>query len=48
MGADEYLITVPFFQTPADYAPYPHLEAYARERYGPDANAKDGILGFVN
>ena len=48
MGADEYLITVPGFQTPADYAAYPHLEAYARERYGPDATAKDGILGFVN
>ena len=48
MGADEYLITVPGFQTPADYAAYPHLESYARERYGPDATAKDGILGFVN
>jgi hexosaminidase len=48
MGADEYLITVPGFQTPADYAAYPHLEAYARERYGPDATPKDGILGFVN
>ena len=48
MGADEYLITVPGFQTPADYAAYPHLEAYARDRHGPDATAKDGILGFVN
>ena len=48
MGADEYLITAPGFQTPADYAAYPHLEAYARERYGAEATAKDGILGFVN
>ena len=47
-GGDEYLITVPGFQTPGDYAAYPHLEAYARQRYGPDATAKDGILGFVN
>ncbi len=27
---------------------YPQLEAYARERYGPAANAKDAIHGFVN
>ena len=47
-GADEYLITIPGFQTPGDYASYPHLEAYARQRYGPEATAKDGILGFVN
>ena len=46
-GADEYLITVPGFQTPADYAAYPQLEQYARDRYGPGATAKDGILGFV-
>ena len=46
-GADEYLITVPGFQTPADYAAYPQLEQYAREEHGPDATAKDGILGFV-
>jgi hexosaminidase len=48
MGADEYLITVPGFQTPVDYALYPQLEAYARREYGPEATAKDGILGFVN
>ena len=47
-GGDEYLLTVPGFQTPVDYTAYPHLEAYARERYGPDATPKDGILGFVN
>lgn len=48
MGADEYLITVPGFQTPVDYAAYPHLAAYARREYGPQATVKDGILGFVN
>jgi hexosaminidase len=48
MGADEYLLTVPGFQTPADYAAYPQLQEYARARYGPEATPKDGILGFVN
>lgn len=47
-GADEFLVTVPPFATPADYALYPRLEAYARQEHGPDANAKDGILGFLN
>jgi hexosaminidase len=47
MGADEFLgILVP--PTPADYARYPQLEAYAKATYGPNANAKDGFLGFVN
>jgi hexosaminidase len=47
IGADEFLgILVP--ATPADYARYPQLEAYAKQRYGPNANAKDGFLGFVN
>jgi hexosaminidase len=34
--------------TPADYARYPQLEAYAKAHYGPTANPKDGFLGFVN
>ena len=47
MGADEFLgILVP--PTPADYARYPQLEAYAKKIYGPAANAKDGFLGFAN
>ncbi len=45
-GADEYLITSAV--TPLAYAPYPQLEAYARDRYGPEATVKDGILGFLN
>ena len=47
-GADEYLITIPAVPTPIDYTLYPHLQAYARERYGRTATPKDGILGFVN
>ena len=31
-GADEFLVTVPPLATPVDYALYPQLEAYARER----------------
>jgi hexosaminidase len=47
MGADEFLgILLP--PTAADYARYPQLEAYAKATYGPNANAKDGFLGFVN
>jgi hexosaminidase len=44
-GADEYL---GFVSTPADYALYPQLEAYAEARYGPNANGKDAVLDFVN
>ena len=40
-GADEYLF-------PADYASYPHLQRYARARYGPRATGADAYLGFVN
>lgn len=47
-GADEFLVTVPPLATPVDYVLYPRLEAYAREQHGPDATAKDGILGFLN
>src|SRR5205814_1631718 len=47
MGADEFLSVI-LPPTPADYARYPQLEAYAKATYGPTANAKDGFLGFVN
>lgn len=40
-GADEFL-------APADYARYPQLERYAKQTYGSDANAKDGVLGLLN
>jgi hexosaminidase len=47
MGADEFLSVI-LPPTPADYARYPQLESYAKARYGPAANAKDGFLGFIN
>jgi hexosaminidase len=47
MGADEFLSVI-LPPTPADYARYPQLDAYAKANYGPSANAKDGFLGFVN
>lgn len=40
-GADEFLPA-------SEYPLHPQLESYAREQYGPDANAKDAIHGFVN
>lgn len=40
-GGDEYMAS-------ADYRNYPQLQAYAREKHGPDANAKDAVLDFVN
>jgi hexosaminidase len=40
-GGDEVLPS-------AAYSRYPSLESYAKERYGPSANAKDAIHGFVN
>jgi hexosaminidase len=43
LGADEVL---PFVVYPAGL--YPSLEEFAIERYGPTANAKDAIHGFVN
>jgi hexosaminidase len=45
LGADEYLGIA---STPADYYQYPQLEAYARARYGGQANGKDAVLDFVN
>lgn len=47
MGADEFL-SVLVAPTPADYARYPQLGAYAKARYGPSAIPEDGFLGFVN
>jgi hexosaminidase len=47
IGADEFLSVI-LPPTPADYARYPQLQAYAKQTYGPTANAKDGFLGFVN
>jgi hexosaminidase len=44
-GADEYLGA---FSTEADYARYPQLAAFAREKYGPDAGARDAVQDFVN
>ena len=38
MGADEFLSVI-LPPTPADYARYPQLEAYAKATYGPAANA---------
>ncbi len=43
VGGDEVL---PFFTYPVGL--YPSFEANARERFGPSANAKDAIHGFVN
>jgi hexosaminidase len=40
-GGDEYMAS-------SEYRKYPQLQAYAREEYGPDANAKDAVLDFVN
>ena len=40
-GGDEYIATT-------QYLLYPQLEAYAKEKYGPDANGKDAIFGHIN
>jgi len=40
-GADEYL-------SPSEYASHPELLSYAQELYGPNANAQDIYVGFVN
>lgn len=40
-GADEYL-------SPDQYADYPELLSYAQQIYGPNANAQDVYVGFVN
>lgn len=39
IGADEYV---------TNYSNYPQILTYARQQYGPNANAKDAYLGFVN
>jgi hexosaminidase len=41
VGADEYL-------PDSELAAYPQLAAYAQQRYGAGATAKDAVLGFVN
>jgi hexosaminidase len=41
LGADEYLMR-------DSYAKYPQLQAFAQQRYGSEAAAKDVYLGFVN
>jgi len=41
IGANEYI-------RQEDYADFPSLLAYAQQHYGPDANAHDTYLGFVN
>lgn len=41
LGADEYLMG-------DDYANYPQLQTFARQRYGANAEARDAYLGFVN
>ncbi|MEV7088470.1 family 20 glycosylhydrolase [Streptomyces sp. NPDC093085] len=41
MGADEYMLG-------SDFAKYPHILQYARERYGPAATPQDAFIDFVN
>ncbi|GGP87749.1 lacto-N-biosidase [Streptosporangium pseudovulgare] len=41
MGADEYMIG-------SDYARYPQMAAYAKEKFGPDAVPQDAFVDFVN
>ncbi|MET9758857.1 beta-N-acetylhexosaminidase [Streptomyces sp. NPDC006372] len=41
MGADEYMLG-------SDFARYPQVLKYARERYGPDATPQDAFVDFVN
>ncbi|MGZ8665914.1 MAG: family 20 glycosylhydrolase [Solirubrobacterales bacterium] len=41
LGADEYL-------PDSELDAYPQLAAYAQQRYGAGATAKDAVLGFVN
>ena len=48
IGADEYVLTVPVLATPIDPLPYPQLQAYAEQRFGPGATFKDGVMSFVN
>jgi hexosaminidase len=41
MGADEYMLG-------SDFAKYPQILRYAREKYGPDATPQDAFIDFVN
>jgi hexosaminidase len=41
MGADEYMLG-------SDYAKYPQMLAYAREKFGPDAVPEDAFVDFIN
>ncbi|RKN04786.1 glycosyl hydrolase family 20 [Streptomyces radicis] len=41
MGADEYMLG-------SEYAAFPQIEAYARERFGPRAVPQDAFVDFVN
>lgn len=41
MGADEYMLG-------SDFAQYPHIQEYARKKYGPDATPQDAFIDFVN
>ncbi|MCT9140791.1 family 20 glycosylhydrolase [Streptomyces violarus] len=41
MGADEYMLG-------SDFAKYPQVLKYARERYGPNATPQDAFVDFVN
>lgn len=41
MGADEYMLG-------SDFAKYPQILAYARERFGADATPQDAFVDFVN
>ena len=41
MGADEYMLG-------SDFAKYPQMLRYAREKYGPDATPQDAYVDFVD
>lgn len=41
MGADEYMLG-------SDFAKYPQILKYARDKYGPDATPQDAFIDFVN
>ncbi|MET9908271.1 beta-N-acetylhexosaminidase [Streptomyces sp. NPDC006476] len=41
MGADEYMLG-------SDYAKYPQMLKYAREKYGPNATPQDAYVDFIN
>ncbi|WP_030674177.1 family 20 glycosylhydrolase [Streptomyces cellulosae] len=41
MGADEYMLG-------SDFAKYPQILRYARQKYGPDATPQDAFIDFVN